>query len=142
MELVLWEVQAGETVLLLSNRKDHCRKLGKLLTAMGVDARVVVGTTVKSQRKGALDDLRAGLASVVIATSLADEGLNVERLSRIVLAFPERARGKTVQRVGRLTRQWEGKDPVLFDVVDKQVEMLARRAGERRRAYRSIGIDV
>lgn len=142
VELVLWEVQAGETVLLLSNRKDHCRKLGKLLTAMGVDARVVVGTTVKSQRKGALDDLRAGLASVVIATSLADEGLNVERLSRIVLAFPERARGKTVQRVGRLTRQWEGKDPVLFDVVDKQVEMLARRAGERRRAYRSIGIDV
>jgi len=141
-ELVMWEAQAGETVLLLSNRKDHCRKLGKLLAAMGVDARVVVGTTGKSQRKGALDDLRAGRASVVIATSLADEGLNIERLSRIVLAFPERGRGKTVQRVGRLTRKWEGKDPILFDVVDKHVETLARRAGERRRAYRSIGIDA
>jgi superfamily II DNA or RNA helicase len=141
-ELAMWEVQAGETVLLLSNRKDHCRRLGKLLTAMGVDARVVVGTTKKSERSGALDDLRSGAAPLVIATSLADEGLNIERLSRIILAFPERAHGKTVQRVGRLTRKWGGKDPVLFDIVDRNVETLARRAAERRRAYRSIGMNV
>ena len=141
-QLAWSEVQAGETVLLLSNRKDHCRKLGKLLTAMGVDARVIVGTTNKDQRRADLDAMRAGTASIIIATSLADEGLNVERLSRIILAFPERGRGKTVQRVGRLTRQWAGKDPVLYDVVDPKVETLVRRAGERRRAYRSIGMDA
>jgi len=138
----MWEVEAGETVLLLSNRKDHCRKLGKLLTAMGVDVRVIVGTIGKKQRKADLADMRAGAASIVIATSLADEGLNIERLSRIILAFPERGRGKTVQRVGRLTRLWVGKDPVLYDVVDPKVETLARRADERRRAYRSIGLDA
>jgi len=142
VQLAMWEVEAGETVLLLSNRKDHCRKLGKLLTAMGVDVRVIVGTTGKKQRKADLADMRAGAASIVIATSLADEGLNIERLSRIILAFPERGRGKTVQRVGRLTRLWVGKDPVLYDVVDPKVETLARRADERRRAYRSIGLDA
>jgi superfamily II DNA or RNA helicase len=63
-------------------------------------------------------------------------------LSRIILAFPERAKGKTVQRVGRISRKWEGKDPVIFDVIDPRVETLVRRAGERRRAYRSIGMDV
>lgn len=141
-DLAMWEVQAGETVLLLANRKDLCRKLGKLLAAMGVEAHVVTSQTGKKKRHGALDDMRAGRAPIIIATSLADEGLNVERLSRIILAFPERARGKTVQRVGRLTRKWEGKDPVIFDVVDPNVETLVRRAGERRRAYRSIGMDV
>jgi superfamily II DNA or RNA helicase len=141
-DLAMWEVQAGETVLLLSNRKPHCRALGKILAKMGVDARVVVGTTKKSDRKSDLNDLRSGAAPIVIATSLADEGLNVERLSRIIIAFPEKARGKTIQRVGRLTRLWEGKDPVIFDVVDPRVETLVRRAGERRRAYRSIGMDV
>jgi len=140
--LAMWEVQAGETVLLLSNRKDHCRRLGKMLIALGVDARVVVGTTKKTERAGSLDDLRTGSAPIVIATSLADEGLNVERLSRIILAFPERARGKTVQRVGRISRKWEGKDPVIFDIVDPRVDTLVRRAGERKRAYRSIGMDV
>ena len=142
VDLAMWEVQAGETVLLLSNRKPHCRKLGKMLVALGIDARVVVGTTKKSDRKGDLSDLRSGDAPIVIATSLADEGLNVERLSRIILAFPEKARGKTVQRVGRLTRLWSGKDPVIFDVVDPLVETLVRRAGERKRAYRSIGMDA
>lgn len=142
VDLARWEVQAGETVLLLSNRKPHCRKLGKMLVALGIDARVVVGTTKKSDRKGDLSDLRSGDAPIVIATSLADEGLNVERLSRIILAFPEKAQGKTIQRVGRLTRLWSGKDPVIFDIVDPLVETLVRRAGERKRAYRSIGMDA
>jgi superfamily II DNA or RNA helicase len=141
-DLVMWEEQAGETVLLLANRKELCHKLAKLLASRGVNYRTVVGSTGKTKRKAALNELRAGEASVVIATSLADEGLNVPRLSRIVLAFPEKARGKTIQRVGRLTRMWDGKDPVLYDVVDPKVDTLVRRAGERRRAYRSIGIDV
>lgn len=141
-DLAMWEVQAGETVLLLSNRKDHCRKLGKMLAKMGVDARVVVGTTKKSARKSDLNDLRSGEAPLVIATSLADEGLNVKRLSRLILAFPETARGRTTQRVGRLTRLFEGKEPVVYDVVDRRVETLANRAAARRRSYRSIGMDA
>lgn len=142
VDLAMWEVQAGETVLLLSNRKDHCKKLGRMLGKLGVDARVVVSTTKRSTRVSDLDALRAGTAPIVIATSLADEGLNIERLSRVILAFPEKARGKTVQRVGRLTRNWAGKDPILFDIIDPEVETLVRRASERRRAYRSIGMDA
>jgi superfamily II DNA or RNA helicase len=140
VDLALWQVQRGETVLLLSNRKDHCRRLGKMLAKLGVDARVVVGTTGKKTRKGDLDDLRSGAAPIVIATSLADEALNVKRLSRLILAFPERAQGRTTQRVGRLTRLWEGKDPVVYDIVDGNVETLVRRAADRRRAYRAIGM--
>ena len=64
VDLAMWEVQAGETVLLLSNRKPHCRKLGKMLGALGIDARVVVGTTKKSDRKGDLSDLRSGAAPI------------------------------------------------------------------------------
>jgi superfamily II DNA or RNA helicase len=140
--LAMWEVQAGETVLLLANRKPLCRKLGKMLEKMGVDARVVVGTTKKKDRKASLNELRSGEVSIVIATSLADEGLNVKRLSRIILGFPETARGKSVQRVGRLSRLWEGKEPRVIDVVDPRVETLANRAAARRRSYRSIGMDA
>ena len=92
-------------------------------------------------RKTSIQALRDGRVSVVVATSLADEGLNVPRLSKIVLAFPDRAFGRTVQRAGRLTRKWEGKDPVLYDVVDGRVGVLASRAADRRRAYASIGME-
>ena len=142
VDRALWEVQAGETVLLLSNRKDHCRRLGKMLAKVGVDARVVVGTTGKKVRKASLDDLRSGEAPLVIATSLADEGLNIKRLSRVILAFPETARGRTVQRTGRLTRLFEGKEPKVIDVNDRLVETLVNRFAARRRSYRSIGMEV
>jgi superfamily II DNA or RNA helicase len=142
VDLAHWEAQAGETVLILSNRKPHCRKLGKMLADLGVAVRVVIGTTKKSERRESLDELRDGTVSVVVATSLANEGLNIQRLSRIIIAFPDRSVGWTIQRAGRLTRKWEGKDPLLYDVVDHHVPTLASRAGDRKRAYRSIGMEV
>ena len=141
VDLVAWQAEAGETVLVLSNRKPHCKKLGKMLAAWGLEVRVVDGETKRVDRKASIQALRDGRVSVVVATSLADEGLNVPRLSKIVLAFPDRAFGRTVQRAGRLTRKWEGKDPVLYDVVDGRVGVLASRAADRRRAYASIGME-
>jgi superfamily II DNA or RNA helicase len=138
----LWEVMAGESVLLLSNRKEHCRRLGKMLAKLGVDARVTVSTTGKKARKANLNDLRSGEASIVVATSLADEGLNVKRLSRLILAFPDSSRRMTVQRGGRLMRLFDGKEPRIIDFVDRRVETLENRFAVRRRSYRSIGMDA
>lgn len=130
----------AETVLILSNRKAHCRLLGKMLAARGVPHRVILGTTKKSTRKASIDELRGGEVPVVIATSLADEGLDVRRLSRVILAWPERAKSRTQQRVGRLMREWPAKEPKLYDVVDSGVPTLARRASERAKVYRELGL--
>ena len=140
VDLASWNVQAGESVLVLSNRKGHCRHLGKLLTAAGTPPQVVLGSTAKKKRKGAIEAMRTGEESLIIATSLADEGLNIKRLSRIILAFPGRASGPTTQRLGRLMRLYEGKVPILYDVVDGEIPTLANRASARRRTYRDLGL--
>jgi superfamily II DNA or RNA helicase len=75
----------------------------------------------------------------VVATSLADEGLDLPRLSRVFLVYPGRARGRTVQRLGRLMRPHPGKqDAVLFDFVDRRVPLLRRHHHERRRLYAEV----
>jgi superfamily II DNA or RNA helicase len=140
VDLASWNVQAGECVLILSNRKGHCRLLGKLLTAAGTPPQVVLGSTSKKKRKGALEAMRRGEESLIIATSLADEGLNIERLSRIILAFPGRAAAPTTQRLGRLMRLWPGKVPILYDIVDPHVPALSSRASARRKTYRDLGL--
>jgi superfamily II DNA or RNA helicase len=137
---IVREAALGETCLVLVRTRDHAHALAKLIEARGIEARALTGKTAKKKRKATLTDLRSGDLPVMIATSLADEGLDLPRLSVIALAAPQRAKGATLQRLGRLLRVWEGKKPVLYDFVDDEVDTLASRAASRRRVYLDCGL--
>jgi superfamily II DNA or RNA helicase len=138
------EWKAGETVVILSNHKAHCRALGRLCWENGAEAMVLVakGTKAAKQgRKDAIQAMREGKLRLVIATSLLDEGVDVERLSRIVLALPESTKRGTTQRLGRLMRNWPDKKPKLIDIVDPHVDTLVHRAQGRARVYKELGLE-
>ena len=133
------EARAGHVCLVLSGRIDHCHALADAVRARGLSAAVLTGEVKRAVRKELLDEARAGRLSVLVATSLADEGLDLPRLSRVFLAYPGRARGRTVQRLGRLMRPHADKtDAALFDFVDRKVPLLRRHHLERRRLYAEV----
>ncbi len=130
---------AGNTCLVLSGRVDHCELLAAAIVERGAEAAVLTGRVGRKRRASLLDGARAGKVPVLVATSLADEGLDLPRLSRVFLAFPSRARGRTVQRLGRLMRPHPEKpDAVLFDFVDRKVPILRRQHLERRKLYSEV----
>lgn len=138
VDLVAREAAAGCSVLVLSGRVDHCQRLAKLLTSTGTQAVALTSRVAKGKRSAILDRFRDGTLKVVCATSLADEGLDVSRLERLVLATPARAEGRTIQRLGRLMRPHPGKrTPVLYDLVDN-IPLARRQFAARRRAYRKV----
>ncbi|MBI3184646.1 MAG: DEAD/DEAH box helicase [Myxococcales bacterium] len=138
-ETVANEAHAGQTCLVLSGRIDHCEALVRRLAAAGVTAALLTGQVPKDRRKELLDEARAGRLAVLVATSLADEGLDLPRLSRVFLAYPGRARGRTMQRLGRLMRPHPDKaSAVLFDFVDRRVPILRRHHVERRKLYAEV----
>lgn len=138
-DLAAREARAGHAVLVLSGRVDHCRRLAELVGQRDVGAKAMVGATPRAERRAVLDEFRAGKLAVLVASTLADEGLDIPRLERIVLAYPGRTRGRTTQRLGRLMRPHPGKtQPVLFDVVDANVPVLFRQFRERRRLYADL----
>lgn len=137
-ELAAREAHAGHTVLVLSGRTEHCEALATMLRAKGISAEALIGKATRARRAGLLGRFRSGGLAVLCATSLADEGLDVPRLDRLVLATPARAAGRTIQRLGRLMRPFAGKaQPVLFDLVDEgriaRAQFRARSA-----AYRTV----
>jgi len=139
VDAVVDEARAGHVCLVLSGRIDHCQLLAEAIAAQGVSAAVLTGEVKRERRRVLLDEARAGRLSVLVATSLADEGLDLPRLSRVFLAYPGRARGRTVQRLGRLMRPHPDKeDAALFDFVDRKVPILRRHHLERRRLYAEI----
>jgi superfamily II DNA or RNA helicase len=136
--LVAAEASAGHTTLVLSGRVEHCELVAEMLRAAGVDAAALTGKAARGQRRELLGRFRAGHLPVLCATSLADEGLDVPRLDRLVLATPARAEGRTIQRLGRLMRPHAGKGrPVLFDLVDEG-RMAAAQYRARCAAYRKV----
>ena len=138
VDLACRHAEAGHTTLVLSNRVTHCRRLAGLISDWGTPAEALTGSVVKKKRKETLQQFREGSIKVLCATSLADEGLDIERLSRLILATPARAEGRTIQRLGRLMRPHPGKGtPVLYDLVDEH-PMARRQHAARRTAYRKV----
>jgi superfamily II DNA or RNA helicase len=139
-DTVAAKAKAGAICLVLVRARAHAKELAAMICLRGIEAKAVTGQTAKKKRAGSIADLTAGTLSVMIATSLADEGLNIPRLSLVALAAPRRSEGKTTQRLGRLLRLWPGKAPELYDFVDEDVDTLARRAQARRKVYRDVGL--
>lgn len=138
------EVHAGETVVILSNHRAHCKLLADILRQKGTDPHVVVAEgaskAAKARRHNAIQGMRDGNVRLILATSLFDEGINIDRLSRLILALPQKAKGSTEQKIGRLMRLFEGKKPKVYDLVDDRVSTLVRRWHERKRVYQNLGM--
>jgi superfamily II DNA or RNA helicase len=140
---VMRQAAEGHTVLVLTGRKEHVTILVKSLQLQRVEARGVTSATAWKNRSSAIEDFRSGALRVLVATSLADQGLDIPRLSRVNLAFPYRSKSMTTQRAGRVMRVFEMKtDARVIDYVDCNVPTLDSRAMERKRLYKKLGLTV
>jgi len=140
--LIVRAFRAGRRCLVLVHRVDHARALAALLQAAGVPALAVVGAVPPAVRDQAYQALAAGSA-VVVATQLADEGLDVPEADTLILAAPGRSLVRLAQQVGRVMRTAPGKtDAWVLDVMDTHVPVLHYHARIRAWWYRQWAIPV
>lgn len=122
--------------IVLTGRVEHANGLAAAIEARGVRAAALVGTMPKRERARILAAARSGDLDVLVGTQLADEGLDIVSLAWCALAFPAKAPGRVVQRIGRILRPAPGKgEPVVFDFVDARVGVLAHQARQRERTW-------
>lgn len=124
--------------LVLSQRKEHLHALEREILARNPDIRtfVVTSDNTKHERDDAIQMMRDGHLDVLLATQLADEGLDIVNLSVLHLTFPARATQKLTQQVGRIMRTAEGKRRcVVLDYVDVEVPTMVQQATARWKWY-------
>ena len=140
LDLTQRMVAEGRTVLVLANRITYAGTITERLVALGIKALCLTSQKSSKKRKSGLDDLRSGTAQVVVATTLADEGLDVPNLSGMIMAFPSRSEARTTQRFGRLMRYVPGKPtPLVYDIVDSHIGLFQNQWVTRRRVYKKAG---
>ncbi|HWL51332.1 MAG TPA: helicase-related protein [Chthoniobacteraceae bacterium] len=95
------------------------------------------------RRREAIAAFRDGSLRCMIATSLADEGLDVPRASTLILACAGRSAAKVEQRTGRVLRTFAGKEHgIIHDFVDRQHPMLHSQHKSRLRLYKKLGYEI
>jgi len=124
--------------LVLSDRKEHCLELQRLLADIfNVSADVLTGDLSRVVREAIVARLEAGQVKILIATGqLIGEGFDCKGLTTLFLATPIKFDGRLLQYVGRVMRPAPGKQRALvYDYVDGNVGVLAASARTRQRVY-------
>lgn len=144
-EIVNREVREGNTVLVLSRQIKHLELIRDILVTdpeMEGHIKVVTGKIPRGRRDGFIQQLRNGDIRCILGTQLFEEGIDIPRLNRIVLAFPG-TEVTALQKVGRGARKHEGKtETIVYDMLDDLVRVLVKQYLRRRTWYKSVGIQV
>lgn len=133
VERALRHISKGRATLVLVKIVDHGKKLAGLIP----NSEFVDGTVTPKRRKEYYDRIKRGELTCLIATSVADEGLDLPILAAVILAGAGRSSTKALQRIGRCLRLWEGKDGAYVEDFTVDEYMFLRQGRERRRIYHS-----
>lgn len=139
--------EPNEFHLILSNQINHLKILyNKLIESdpkLEQKASLLIGEMDGATRDVIIKGMRNGKIRYIFATQLADEGLDIPNLSRVHLTFPSRAESKILQQCGRVQRPEPDKtDAVVYDYVDRRVNVLNSQAQERIRVYKSAEYTI
>lgn len=136
-------VSDGRHPLVLSQWTQHLDTLVGELKDKGFEVIVLTGKLKQKERKKALERIRELKESdhfVVIASGkLIGEGFDMPILDTLFLAMPVSWKGTMIQYIGRLHRNYQGKNDVsIYDYVDIHVPVLERMYHKRLSTYRKL----
>lgn len=129
----------GHFPLVLSDRVGHCKFIESELRRHGMNVQTLIGEIPKIKRSQIISDAKGGLVDAIVATKVADEGLDIPNLSCIHLVTPTADQSKLQQRIGRIRRPIEGKVALVVDYIDARVANCIRMYRQRKSLYKRWG---
>jgi superfamily II DNA or RNA helicase len=141
-DLAAAAVKAGRHVLIQTERVEHAKALSRLIgDRHGLGSVAVYGALGARARALALSQVASGACPILIATQLADEGLDLPILDTLILGVPQRNAARLEQRVGRIARPAPGKvDAIVYDLLDGGAA--GRLQWARLKVYKMMGCTV
>jgi len=123
-ETVDFLVKRGKICLVLVQQIKH----GKILKKLMPDAEFLTGKDSGKKRKKVIEAARRREVKILIATTLADEGLDIKPIDAVFMVGGGSSVTRVPQRVGRCLRTSDGKDVGMFFYFRFPVKYLLEQA--------------
>lgn len=140
-------VQAGRTPVVLTKYVDHAKKLSERLKTYADRLILLTGANGTKARRAQVEELNKvdDLDSLILVGtgSLLGEGFDFPRLDTLFMATPVSGENVVEQYVGRLNRDYDGKENVIvYDYVDSHIPKFDKMYSARLKAYKKIGYEL
>ena len=140
-------VQAGRTPVVLTKYVDHAKKLSERLKTYADRLILLTGANGTKARRAQVEELNKVDDSdslILVGTgSLLGEDFDFPRLDTLFMATPVSGENVVEQYVGRLNRDYDGKENVIvYDYVDSHIPKFDKMYSARLKAYKKIGYEL
>jgi len=119
--------------LIIVRRIAIAKKLSKMFNENGITSDYVTSKTSLEERMAKIEALKNGKIKILISTSLADEGLDIQNLQLVVLLSQGKSRIKLIQRIGRVMRISKSKEKGYILDIAYDYEIFQRQSEKRLR---------
>jgi len=129
-----------KTFLILTERKAHVDILNLYLKDR-YETITIHGEDSESSRKSKIEQLKQGHFKIVISTGqYFGEGIDLNNLECLIIAYPFAFEGKLIQYIGRI--QHSGNPSVIFDYRDLKIDYFEKMFKQRNRYYKKLTKEV
>ena len=140
-------VKNGESPVILTRTKEHAKYLADKLQQTADHVFLLYGDNTDKENLDISNNLKKipkHESLILIATGQKiGEGFDFPRLDVLMLAAPVSFEGRLEQYVGRLNRDYDGKEAVyVYDYIDSHVRFFDRMYGKRLRTYKKMGFSL
>lgn len=135
----------GRRIVVLTHLIDHISEIAKRLGKMYIPVVTVNGSMASRDKKSALERINnpENRAVIISTGKFLGEGTDIPYLDTLIVAAPVGWKGIVSQYVGRISREYEGKNEILiYDYVDIFIPAFVAMYNKRLRAYRGLGYII
>ncbi len=140
-------------ILVFSQYRDTLEEIINVLNENDIPCKGFYGQSNKKNQKGInqdkqlsiLNDFKKGLFPVLVATSVAEEGLDIPNVDLVIFYEPVPSEIRFIQRRGRTGRFSDGKVVVLVttDSIDsKYLEIAQKKIAKMKHVLKDMGFDL
>ncbi len=137
--------EKGKKAIVFTQYRDTAEEIIKVLNVIGVSNHIFVGQAKKKglgfsqkEQKKILDRFRVGEFSVLVATSVAEEGLDIPKVEKVVFYEPVPSAIRSIQRRGRTGRLEDGGVTVLLTEGTRDEAYRWAAHHKEKRMYRNL----
>lgn len=131
-------VKQGKQTMVLVRHIKHGEHIQNMLEdRLGVDVPFLSGRDDSELRNSVIQAMRDNKLPLLVATTIADEGLDIKPLQGLVLLGGGKSSTRALQRIGRVLRTWPGKTHAEVVDFNDQARFLSNHTATRLKIYES-----